>query len=130
MVGNPARVEAILKAGAEKARELSRPFMAELREAVGLRNLSAQVAVAQDKAARPALPGFKQYREADGKFYFKLVDPGGVLLLQSPAFESPREPCQLIAGLKAGEAAAVAQVSGWWQPGVNAQTVLARLTEG
>ena len=130
MVGNPARVEAILKAGAEKARELSRPFMAELREAVGLRNLSAQVAVAQDKAARPALPGFKQYREADGKFYFKLVDPGGVLLLQSPAFDSPREPGQLIAGLKAGEAAAVAQVSGWWQPGVDAQTVLARLTEG
>jgi hypothetical protein len=52
MVGNPARVEAILLAGAAKARELSRPFMAELRQAVGLRNLSAPSAVAQDKAAK------------------------------------------------------------------------------
>jgi tryptophanyl-tRNA synthetase len=35
----PEHVEAILKAGAEKARAVSRPFLAEIREAIGVRPL-------------------------------------------------------------------------------------------
>lgn len=114
MVGNPTRVEAILLAGADKARALSQPFMAELRHAVGLRNLGAVAAAATAKAAKAALPAFKQYRESDGKFYFKLVAPGGAVLLQSPGFESPREPGQLIARLKRQDSAAIAEVTPWW----------------
>ena len=49
LMANPGRIEEVLQAGAAKARKLATPFMAELREAVGLRNLS--VAVSQDKAA-------------------------------------------------------------------------------
>jgi tryptophanyl-tRNA synthetase len=49
------------------------PFMGELRHAVGLRNLGAAAAAATAKVAKAALPAFKQYRESDGKFYFKLV---------------------------------------------------------
>ncbi len=115
MVGNPARVESILLAGAEKARALSRPFMADLRHAVGLRNLGAQAVTAAAKAVKTAMPAFKQYRESDGRFYFKLVAPGGVVLLQSPGFDSPREPGQLIARLKRQDAAAIAEVTPWWQ---------------
>ena len=48
-MANPGRIEEVLQAGAAKARKLATPFMVELREAVGLRNLS--VAVSQDKAA-------------------------------------------------------------------------------
>ena len=36
---------------------------------------------------RPRCPSFKQYREADGRHYFKLVDAGGRLLAQSAGFD-------------------------------------------
>jgi len=41
--------------------------------------------------AKAALPVFKQYREADGQFYFKLAAHDGRLLLQSQAFADGRE---------------------------------------
>ena len=101
LIDNPAELERILQAGAEKARARATPFMAELRQAVGLRNLGAQGArTNSDKPARAALPSFKQYREADGKFYFKLVDPKGRLLLQSAGFGSAKEAGQTIARLR------------------------------
>ncbi|MGE0497915.1 MAG: tryptophan--tRNA ligase [Ramlibacter sp.] len=130
MVSNPAEVERILLAGADKARALSRPFMAELRQAVGLRHLGSQAAAgAPGKTARAALPVFKQYREADGKFYFKLVDAGGALMLQSPGFDSPREPGQLIARLKSQDPAALQQISAWWQSGEDPLTVLKQFAD-
>src|SRR5690606_7252035 len=52
------------------------------------------------KAAKAALPAFKQYREADGKFYFKLVAADGRLLLQSTGFDAPKEAGQAIAQLQ------------------------------
>ena len=101
LVNHPAELEAILQAGAEKARTRATPLIAELRNAVGLRNLAAQAAGKKAKGTKAALPSFKQYREADGKFYFKLVDAQGKLLLQSQAFDSPKEAGQVIAGLRA-----------------------------
>ena len=101
LIDNPAELERILQAGAEKARARATPFLAELRHAVGLRNLSVQAGKGQsDKSARAALPSFKQYREADGKFYFKLVDAKGRLLLQSNAFDSAKEAGQTLARLR------------------------------
>ncbi len=105
-ITHPAEVEAILQAGAAKARERSRPLMAELRAAVGLRNLSMQAAGAPADKPRAAPPSFKQYRETDGKFYFKLLDGQGRLLLVSAGFESPREAGQRVAALKAAPDAA------------------------
>ncbi len=40
LINNPDKVEQELVRGAEKARELSRPFIAELRDAVGIRSLA------------------------------------------------------------------------------------------
>ncbi|MBK9573813.1 MAG: hypothetical protein IPO43_14325 [Rhodoferax sp.] len=41
-INNPTKVEAILLAGAAKARAMSQPFMTRLRHAVGLRPLGEQ----------------------------------------------------------------------------------------
>ena len=101
LIDNPAELERILQAGAQKARARATPFLRELRQAVGLRNLAAQpAALRTDKSARAALPSFKQYRETDGKFRFKLVDARGRLLLQSVAFASAREAGVTIARLR------------------------------
>jgi len=128
MMADPAQVERILLAGAQKARTLATPLMRELREAVGLRNLAMQGnAAAPAKSVKTAAPQIKQYREADGQFYFKIVAADGSLLLQSPGFANPREPGQLIGQLKAGDAAAAAKVQGWWQPGADGAAALAAL---
>ncbi len=101
LIANPAEVEKILLAGAAKARAVATPFMAELRHAVGLRNLAAQAGPAtKAKATKEAAPSFKQYREADGLHYFKLVDAAGRLLAQSAGFASPQNAGRAIALLK------------------------------
>jgi tryptophanyl-tRNA synthetase len=107
LLDNPAELERTLQAGADKARALARPFMAQLRHAVGLRALGTQASPARDgKAVKTALPSFKQYRDADGRFYFKLVDGKGRLLLQSDGFASARDAGQAIARLKQSPATA------------------------
>jgi tryptophanyl-tRNA synthetase len=129
LVDNPAELETILQAGAEKARARAMPFMAELRQAVGLRNLSAQGGQGKgDKAARAALPSFKQYREADGRFHFKLVDPRGRLLLQSHAFDSAKDAGQTIARLRQASGSGIDFAAfGTLPPGVDATEVAAAL---
>ena len=100
LINHPERIEQILLQGAERARALATPFIKELRSAVGLRSL-AQTSTAQStKAAKVALPSFKQYREADGKFYFKLLAADGRLLLQSTGFAAPKQAGQAIAQLQ------------------------------
>jgi tryptophanyl-tRNA synthetase len=104
LIDHPAQMDKILLAGADKARQLATPFMRELRHAVGLRALSSgQNASAgkEAKEAKAALPSFKQYRDKDGQFYFKLVDAKGQVLLQSRGFASPKEAGQVIARLQA-----------------------------
>jgi len=109
LMNNPARIETTLLAGAERARALATPFIRELRSAVGLRSLAqASTAAKPAKAAKAALPTFKQYREADGKFYFKLVDANGRLLLQSTGFDAPKDAGQAIARLQREGLAALA----------------------
>ena len=100
LIDNPAKIEAILQAGAAKARAIATPFMGQLRHAVGLRSLQTQ-SDTTTKAAKVALPVFKQYRERDGQFYFKLQGADGRLLVQSGAFESPKVAGQTIAALQA-----------------------------
>ena len=106
LMAHPERIEETLMEGARKARLVAAPFLAELRHAVGLRRM---VAVTQPPAAalvsKVAVASFKQYREADGRFYFKLVAADGRLLLQSAAFESGREAGAWVARLKLDAAA-------------------------
>jgi tryptophanyl-tRNA synthetase len=100
LMAHPEELEAILQAGAAKARAIAVPFLQRLRESVGLRPYTSTATTAVAKAEKAALPVFKQYREADGKFYFKLLSAGGDLLLQSSAFEQGREAGQWVARLK------------------------------
>jgi tryptophanyl-tRNA synthetase len=111
LVARPGDIEDILRDGARRLRERhATPLMAQLREAVGLRDLSqvrlgASASGAPDASgatAKPPLATFKQYREADGRFYFKLVE-GERVLLQSHAFDAPREAGQAIAALRRGD---------------------------
>jgi len=94
LMAHPEQLEALLQAGAAKARSMATPMMNRARHAVGLRNLldlrNSKVSH-NAKAHKTALPSFKQYRDADGKFYFKLVDAAGKLLLQSQGYASPQD---------------------------------------
>ncbi len=91
LINEPAELDQILLAGAEKARQLATPFMRELRHAVGLRALSSGSTRASNNANKSAIASFKQYREKDGLFYFKLLDAHGQLVLQSLGFASPKD---------------------------------------
>lgn len=118
LLSRPGDIEAMLRDGARRLREThATPLLARLREAVGLRDLgglapsgAARVDEADTRNGAAPLAHFKQYREADGKFYFKLVQ-GERVLLQSRAFDAPREAGQAIAALRrsgvlAGDASA------------------------
>ncbi len=116
LMNNPAKIEAILLAGAAKARQQATPFMATLRNAVGLRKLGDQAQATTQKASKTALPSFKQYREADGQFRFKFVDAQGRLLLQSLGFASPKDAGQAIAALQRDGAGALSTLAGQLEP--------------
>lgn len=112
LMAHPEEIEKILLAGAAKARAVAQPFLAQLRNAVGLRPMlasSASKAASDAAPAKAALPVFKQYREADGRFYFKLNDAQGRLLLQSEGFAEGREAGAWVKRLKTEGAGALAQ---------------------
>ena len=106
LMAKPGEIEAILRMGAARLRSAyATPAITRLREAVGLRDLS-QVVAGSDagkpkRSSDAGVPSFKQYRDADGKFYFKLVQ-GERVLLQSAGFDSPRDAGQRIASIKSG----------------------------
>jgi tryptophanyl-tRNA synthetase len=116
LMADPGKIEAVLLTGAAKARKIATPFMGRLREAVGLRDLRSTVSQKTEKAAKVAKPVFKQYREKDGKFYFKLVDTNERVLLQSLGFDSPKEAGQSIALLKTQAPNALADLADQLQP--------------
>lgn len=112
LVSRPERIEEQLLAGAAKARERSRELIGRLRHAVGVRRLTERPHAARraDEPAAAALPQLKSYREADGKFHFKLANGNGDVLLLSRGFDSPKDAGRLVAALveAGGDAAAVA----------------------
>jgi tryptophanyl-tRNA synthetase len=132
LMAEPAKMEAILRAGAEKARKLATPFTAELRHAVGLRDLrSASASAKAAKTSKAALPSFKQYRESDAKFYFKLQESAGRVLLQSTGFATPQEAAKAIALLREQGALALGQPQETFvlQPGISEDDVLLALQQ-
>src|SRR4249919_2386635 len=100
LMANPAHIEALLRDGAQRLRAThATPLLKQLREAVGLRDLSQRTDAATATAAKRATPTFKQYREADGRFHFKLV-AGDRVLLESEGHASARDAGQLVAAAK------------------------------
>lgn len=106
LMAEPEKIEALLRRRGQQLREqFAVPLLKELRHAVGLRDLSTAGDVPSEEsgAARAAPPLFKQYREKDGRFYFKLQAGDGTPLIQSEGFDSPRDAGQLIGVLKQTE---------------------------
>ncbi|GLQ92502.1 tryptophan--tRNA ligase [Dyella acidisoli] len=95
LIARPADIEAILREGAGKARAIAGPKIAELRDAIGLRSMSAIATVAATKprqavkASRP--PRFASFRDTDGSFRFRLFSSEGDELLLSKSFKDPKE---------------------------------------
>lgn len=131
LMNNPARIEAILLTGALKARRIATPFMARLRQSVGLRNLSQLAESSKPSITKNVVASFKQYREKDGLFYFKMVNAQGTVMLQSLGFESPKVAGQHIAQLREGGATALAAMQHLLTPldAEEAALVIAALAE-
>src|SRR5690242_20459776 len=75
LVAEPDRIERLLLDGARRVREIGGPLLRRLRNAVGIRPLDTSPRTASRERANDAslpAPQLKSYREADGKFYFKL----------------------------------------------------------
>lgn len=130
LMAEPEKIEAILQAGAVKARAIARPLLDELRHAVGLRRFQALAAPVESAAkTKVALPVFKQYRESDGCFYFKLSQADGSALLQSQGFASGKEAGEWVKRLKTEGAAALAQAPVELAEGASAETAAAALEQ-
>jgi tryptophanyl-tRNA synthetase len=106
LIARPQEIEERLLAGAQKARKRSREAIDRLRWAVGVRRLTETSGATSDERSgahashsEMPLPQIKRYREADGKFYFKLAGDDGTTLLQSRAFDSPRDVGRIIDAL-------------------------------
>ena len=100
LIAKPVEIEAILREGALKARRIATPLLESLRHSVGLRDLRTQAVAATGGKARSAMPQFKQYREKDGRFHFKLVAADGAELMHGLAHATPRDAGEHIAALK------------------------------
>lgn len=104
LMSRPDDIEDILLAGAKKARAIATPFMAQLREAVGIGSGPTPTSKASGKAKRKTAK-FVQFRDEQGRFCFRLVSADGQTLLVSVAHQEPRQAGAAIAAMKsrAGE---------------------------
>ncbi|QXI29462.1 tryptophan--tRNA ligase [Pseudomonas vanderleydeniana] len=103
LISRPADLEDILQAGAQKARKVATPFLAQLREAVGLRSFVSQVQVAETgkkKAAKAAR--FVSFRE-DDSFRFRLLAADGEQLLLSRNFADGKAAGVVTKQLQSGQ---------------------------
>jgi tryptophanyl-tRNA synthetase len=99
LIAQPQRIEQQLRDGAQRLRaQYATPTLARLRDAVGLRDLSAK-ASSPAKRRSPSKVILKQYRERDS-FYFKVIDENQNLVAQSLPFDSPKDVGKAISCLK------------------------------
>jgi tryptophanyl-tRNA synthetase len=92
LIAEPERIEEALLAGAKRARELSQPFVARLRAAVGLRSLREGLgSAAAAKSARSEKPTLQPvvFRDADA-FAFKVLDAKRDVLATQGGFADPK----------------------------------------
>ena len=105
LMARPSDMEDLLQVGAKKARAVAAPFLAELREAVGLRSFVNQAAApvaTKKKAAKAAR--FVSFREDDGSFRFRLLAPNGEQLLVSRKFSDGKLAGAATKDLQSGKA--------------------------
>jgi len=103
LIAQPQIIEDILQAGAEKARQITRPFMEELRQAVGLRPATLSHAVSDEKkTASKKEPRWVSFKE-DEDFFIRLLDPAGETVFLSHPFAAPNEMGQVMRALQKGQ---------------------------
>lgn len=103
LMANPDRIEEILLAGAEKARRISIPLMAELRAAVGLRSAhQTSLREPTQKVEKLKTARFASFKGEAG-FQFRMFDASDNQVFLSLPFDDPKEAGQLIKQLQAGE---------------------------
>ena len=93
LVANPEVIEGVLRGGAERARHLSAPFLAELREAVGLRPLTSAAQPASESKRKPSEKPSLQivvFRDEDKSFAFKVLDAKKNVLITRGGFADPK----------------------------------------
>ena len=93
LIAQPDGIEKTLKAGAQRARALSQPLLARLRDAVGLRQLGAGVKKKSSAKAAPAarasiLPVV--FRDENQTFAFKVLDAKKTVLATQGGFADPK----------------------------------------
>jgi tryptophanyl-tRNA synthetase len=125
LMAAPETIEAALQAGAVRARAIGRATLEVLRTAVGLGRGNGSV-VRSLKAGATAgvkLPSFKQYREADGRFFFKLLDATGTELLVSHGLDSGRTAGQWVQRLRTEGVSAARQAPADVAPGASWEAI-------
>lgn len=129
LMADPSQIEAILQAGALKARKQSGDLMIRLRQAVGLRAPTTALAGAGKKdKARNRSARFVSFREGE-KFHFRLLSADGEELLLSKAFDNPKEAGLAMAALKQQGPQALGRCQqGVWELAWQGQ-VIGRLSE-
>ncbi len=123
LMNEPQKVEDILQEGAAKLRPMARALVDACRDAAGIRVYGSGIQTKEEKAKKKAKPSFKQYRETDGKFYFKLNDEKGNLVLSGGGLSSGQELGKLIGRFKAEGLKAFDGVTTKIEKGFTADTV-------
>ncbi|HEY3519583.1 MAG TPA: tryptophan--tRNA ligase [Rhodanobacteraceae bacterium] len=89
LMAHPDEIEEILREGARKARAIATPFVAMLRDTVGLGALAAPAKARGGKKVMDKRARLATFRDAEG-FRFRLLAADGEELLLSCAFENPQ----------------------------------------
>jgi tryptophanyl-tRNA synthetase len=116
LMEDPQAIDVILQQGALKARAIATPKLKALREALGLRTTGSATTTISPKKAKPKvgkLPRFASFRDAEGRFRFRLFSIDGEELLLSMPFEDPKAAGALQKQIGSlGGSAAVMQLAG------------------
>ncbi len=94
LIADPAQIEDRLRAGAARARAMATPFVARLREAVGLRDLRSQpqtIASQSGGSAKVGKPTLQPVVFRDGNaFAFKVLDAKKTVACEQGGFADPK----------------------------------------
>ena len=93
LIADPEVIEGVLRGGAERARHLTAPFMAKLREAVGLRSLTeAAQTASKSKATSSEKPALQTvvFRDEDKSFAFIVLDAKKNIVATKGGFGDPK----------------------------------------
>ncbi len=125
LMAHPEEVEAILMAGAARARAIATPLLTALREAVGLgRGAVKKPTDNQQNKKAAKLMRMVSFREKDGSFRFRILAADGEELALSRGFVDPKTAGACIQEIMAmGDTLAIAPVDNTFVVTLNGESV-------